>query len=283
MRLNTLGVTIFALFCGLMASNAEAAAQASGTTTLKTETPNPAQKAWNVVLDFQIGSTLHKQDSYERRSDKALSISPLYRFSENWSLSGNTALVQDDSIEGQGNSFLDNTIVSMSHTRKITPNIRWKNSAGGILPTNPDMRDQTTYQGSVKVSTGLTFSGLALDSSLNTGLSLTRNFHEYNINADGAFNVRETAGFSIGIELPFLQNWSFSTSFMYNAGRAYSDDLRTKFAFDTSFSWAPTDEFALSVGTSNDGSALKPNGRDSNIEFFDNNSSVVKLGLTYTL
>lgn len=283
MRLNTLGVTIFALFCGLMASNTEAAAQASGTSTLKTEVPKPVEKPWNVTLDFQIGSTLHKQDSYERRSGKAFSISPIYRLSENWSLAGNTALVQDDSIEGQGNSFFDNTSVSLGHSYKINSNVKWKNSVGGVLPTNSDMRDQTTYQGSVKASTGLNFSGLALGSSVNTGLTLTRNFHAYNINADGGFNVRESAGLSIGLDLPFAQTWSFGTSFMYNAGRAYSDDLRTKFAFEAGISWAPTDEFALSVGTSNTGSALKLNGRDSSIEFFDNNSSAVKLGLTYTL
>lgn len=284
MRIWLLGITLFALFCGSVLSSNEARAQTNTTTVKKVSVrKQPAEKPWNIELALETGSTLHRQGTYERKTETGFGIAPSYRFSENWSLAGNTAVLKDDSQEGNGNTAFDNTNVTLSYNRKLTPNLIWKMQAGGVLPTNPEMREQTSYQGAVKTGTGLTVDGLVLGSRIASGLVLTRNFHEYNIDADGGFNMRDSAGITLGGEVPLTEKFTFALNFTYSAGRAYSDDLRTKFSFEAGLSWAPTKQLNFGVGTSNTGSALQPNGRDSNIEFFDNNSSVVKMGMAYTL
>lgn len=241
----------------------------------------PAPKSWSIPITVETASTLHTNNSYEREALTALAIAPSVKLTKNISLS--TAMTVYQEQTGAGNSGIDNTPIGLSYRLALTPHASWTNSVAVILPTDRKLHEETTYQGAGKVGTNVAFSNLFFDSTLSYGVSLTRNVHELQQNSSGGFNVRENVTQGLNHSLPLGRDWSFDTSFVYTYGWTYLDDSRSKFYAGVNLNWNFLKEWTASVGTSNEGNALKPNGSDSNIEFYNDNSSVVKFSLTYVL
>lgn len=283
MRSNRLGVNLIAIYFGLFISAGHSYAQNTASMTSTTNLPPKTQKSWSLPLSYELDTTLHQEGSYERQVQQVFSIAPGYRFSSSWKLGSTVSVIKDDSVSGVGNTIFDNTSISLSYNRPLLTHLNWKTSAGGVIPTNQEQREQTTFQGAARLSTGLAIDSLVLQSSLSYTISFNRNFHEYNINADGKFNTRDSIGQTIGYDIPITSKISFSTSFFYQMAHNYADELSTRFSAGADLNWTPLKNLTLIVGTSNDGNALKPNGRDSNIEFFNDNTSIIKLGVNYIL
>jgi hypothetical protein len=271
------------LFLGSSLSFAAPVAQNTIRTNRKALMPAKTSepKSWSIPITFEAGSTLHADDAYEREAQSALAISPSVKLTKNLNLSSSVTIYQEQT--GAGNSGFDNTPISLSYRAAFTPKIAWTNSVAVILPTNRQLQDETTYQGAGKVASNIAFDDLFLHSSISYGISFTRNVHELQQNFKGAFNVRDNVTQAINHSLPLGRDWSFDTSFVYTYGWTYLDDSRSKFYAGINLNWNFVKDWTASLGTSNEGNALKPNGSDSNIEFYNDNSSVVKFSLTYVL
>ncbi|MEN0059989.1 MAG: hypothetical protein AAGB31_14205 [Bdellovibrio sp.] len=239
------------------------------------------EKKWTLPVSIESSSTLHTTDSYERAAQTSISIAPSYALSKLWRLSGTAMVYKEDT--GVENSGFDNTSVTLSTVHPLTENISTSYGLSGVLPTNQQLRDETSYQGALRGAASINFANLFLASSFRYGVSYTRNFHEYDMTASSSFNVRENISQTLAYTLPFTDNLSLQTTFVYTYGWTYLGDTRSKFYVGTDLGYAFTKAFSSYVGISNEGNALKPNGSDSNIEFYNDNSSVIKFGLTYTL
>lgn len=239
------------------------------------------QKRWTLPMTLETSSTLHAQDAYERQAMTSLSLAPSYLISRGLKLSVATMIYKEDT--GAGNSGVDNTLIALSLAKPLTKETSWFGTLGAIAPTNEELRDQTSYQGAARLGGGLNFANLIFDSSLRYVLNYTRNFHEFSQTASGGFNVRQTLVQTLEYTLPFNDQWSLQTVFSYTYGLTYQDDMRTKFYAGADINWSVMKNLIITAGTSNEGNALKPNGSDSNINFYDDTSSVVKLGITYVL
>lgn len=265
----------------VLAGALSAEASAPTTVTRPKALEKAPAKRWSLPITLETSSTLHAADSYERQAMTALNFAPSYQLSKNLRISAATMIYKEE--VSPGNSGFDNTLVSMSLSERLTPATTWFGSLGGILPTNQTLRDETSYQGAARAGTGFTLGQLVFDSSLRYVLNYTRNFHEFKQTSEEAFNVRDTFVQTLEYTLPFNDQWSVQTVFSYTYGLTYRDDMRTKFYMGADINWAVQKNLIISAGTSNEGNALKPNGSDSNIAFYDDNSSVVKLGITYIL
>ncbi|MGZ3802152.1 MAG: hypothetical protein ACXWRZ_16375 [Bdellovibrio sp.] len=263
------------------AQNSSVAASTVATST--TTAPNKSEKKWSLPLSYEMATTLHTENSYERQLQETFAVSPSFRLSKNWKLSAGISVIKDDSVSNAGQTGFDNTTVSVSHTHALTDYIVWTNSMGGVLPTNQQIREQTSFQGAARAATAISFDQLFLNSSLLYKLSFNRNFHEFNISSAGTYNTRDVIGQLVNYSVPLTKAFSLSTSFYYAMAHTYADDLTSRFSLGADLQWNATKNFSMVVGTSNDGNALKPNGRDSNIEFFNDNTSSIKLGLNYIL
>jgi hypothetical protein len=250
-------------------------------TNRKAVVAQPKPSIFSMPITIETGSTMHSENSYEREAQTALALSPSVKITKNLKLSSSVTIYKEQT--GAGNSGFDNTPVGLSLRTAFTPTISWTNSLTAILPTNRQMQDETTYQGAGKIGTSINFDGLFLDSSFNYGVSYTRNVHELEITNIGGFNMRETVTQALNFSLPLGKDWSFDASFVYNYGWTYLDDSRSKFYTGVNLNWNFLNDWTAAIGTSNEGNALKPNGSDSNIEFYNDNSSVVKFSLTYVL
>ena len=280
MRSAIQGLTILA------ALSFAAPALAANTTTSTTKTKTPAapkapESPWTFVFNLETASNLMKEGSYERSALTSLQATASYKFNKMTSIKASAVVVRDHT--DQENTTFDNSSLGLNFTNPVTTNIDWKNSINGILPTNRQVQDQSSFQGSVSYMSGLNFKNLAWDSSAMTGVSLSRNFHEYDMSADGVYNVRNTGSLILSYSLPLFGELALDTMFKYTQAWLYNDDTRSKFAFNAELSWSFTPKFAVYVGTSNEGSALKPNGVDSNIEVFNDTTSIVMAGINLSI
>ena len=248
---------------------------------LRSNPKGTAVKAWNLPVILETSSTMHSSDSYERQAMTSLTLAPSYKISNSLKLFGSTLIYREET--GAGDSGFDNTRLGLALAKNMSKRTTWTNTVSVVAPTNQVLRDETSFQGAIRGSTGFSFSKLPYDSVLSYNISYTRNFHEYDMTASGAFNVRETVAQTLEYSLPVVSKLSLLTSFSYSYGLTYEDDSRSKFYAGADLSWAFTKALSMSVGTSNEGNALKPNGMDSNIEFYNDSSSVIKMGLVYVL
>lgn len=270
----------FILSAALVVASVGHAQSITERTALKTN-PKVVAKAWNLPLILETSSTMHSSDSYERQAMTSLTLAPSYKISDSLKVFGSTLIYKEET--GVGDSGFDNTRVGLALSSILSKQMMWSNTLSVVAPTNKALRDETSYQGAARVATGLSLSKLPMDSVLTYNISYTRNFHEYDMTASGAFNVRETVAQTLEYSLPVVSKLSLLTSFSYSYGLTYEDDSRSKFYVGADLSWAFNKALSMSVGTSNEGNALKPNGSDSNIEFYNDTSSVVKMGLVYVL
>lgn len=241
----------------------------------------PNAKKWTLPLILGTESTLHSQDAYERSATTAVTVVPTYRLTDTLTASMTASVYKEET--NPYNSGFGNTSLALTHRWKLTDETSWKNGMSVVLPTNRQAQDQTSFQGAAGLSTGLTFSNLWLDSTLGYKLSFLRNSHEFDRSADDAANIREALSQTVDLSLPVFGDFSLEGVFIYTQGLTYQNDTRHKFATGVDLVWSATRALSLSVGTSNAGEALKPNGYQSNIEFFDEKTSVVSFGLTYVL
>lgn len=279
MRSAIQGLTILAA----LSFAAPAFATTTSTSVNKAKRPvvAPEEKSWSVDFGIETYSNMMKEDTYERDAGTSLQVSPFYRFNKITSMRLMMGLIKEQT--GAGNTYFDNTIVSLSFKTPLTKDTAWINTLAGTLPTNRQLQDETSFQGGVRVGSKLAFSNLFWGSSASTAVQANRYFHEYNMTADGGFNVRNNLQGVLTYSLPVVSKLSLQTTFIYTQGWTYLDDTRQKFSIGADLGWEFTPAFSGYIGTSNEGNALKANGIDSNIEFFNDTSSIVKAGLSYSI
>ncbi|QDK46476.1 hypothetical protein DOM22_15540 [Bdellovibrio sp. ZAP7] len=275
------GLTILAALSFTAPTLAAQSPTTSNTIKAKRPLTTPEEKSWSVDLGLETYSNLMKEEAYERDSATSMEVSAGYRFNKITSMRLTGTLVKENS--GAQNTYFDNTIASLSFKTPLTTDTAWINTLAGVLPTNRQLQDETSYQGAVRIGTKLAFNNLFWGSSATTALQATRNFHEYNVTADGGFNIRNNLQGVLTYNLPLFSKLSLQTLFVYTTGWTYLEDTRQKFSVGADLAWEFTPAFSAYIGTSNEGNALKANGIDSNIEFFNDTSSIVKAGLSYSI
>jgi hypothetical protein len=254
---------------------------ANSATSIAKDKAATDKSPWTFVFTLETASNMMKDEQNGREAQTALETTLLYKFNKITTLKVTTAVYKDQT--GAQNSGFTNSTASLVFNTVINTNIDWKNSVSGVLPTDRKVQDETSLQGAGILASTFVFKNLFWDSSALAGVSASRNFHEYSMNADGIYNVRNTAGLTLGYTLPLFGDLKLDTAYKYTQAWLYNDDNRMKFLFSADLSYAVTPKLDIYVGTSNEGSALKPNGVDSNIEIFNDTSSIVKAGLNYSI
>ncbi len=107
------------------------------------------------------------------------------------------------------------------------------------------------------------------------GLTAGRSFHSYEQDINGAVlnryssNQTLAVGYSIG-------DWSFSVEFLNRLRWTYQGNLKTpSFVASQEIGYSIHDHFNLAVGHTNEASAMKDNGVDSNYNLVDEKTSTV--------
>lgn len=284
-RVTLLAVVVSMLASILLASNSFAASANNSKTASSTVAVAPVEKSnkiFSIDASLAYESNMYADGEYDKSENTSLSLVPAVKLTDRTTLSLSTNFVKnytaDESLS------MSNTSLRLSHkTAEITDELTWKNRLDGIAPTNRDSQLTDRLQGAVALRTSLTYANKnpVLPFTIVGLLAGQRNFHEYDMNADGAKNNQYGITQGLSLDLSFTDN--LSLSFAGNYRTAINYEGTQKYAFDTSIdlSYSITDNFGLSTGISNGGSALRANGIDSNISFLDKKSSAVNIAMNF--
>lgn len=113
-------------------------------------------------------------------------------------------------------------------------------------------------------------------------LSAGRNFHTYEEDINGkvlskySSNQALDLGYSIG-------DFSFSVSYLHRSRWTYQGNIRESFVLGQEIGYSLNDNFSVNAGHSNEGSMIKANGYESNLDVVDENNSSVYMGISASI
>jgi len=201
-----------------------------------------------------------------------------YRVNDLAAIKAKGILNKQDS--GQKETTFSNTQIGLSiKGKKINEQLETVHALTGTLPTNKDSQQVDRLKGAIALANGLKYNGVHVIATYLLGIA--KNIHEYTVNADGTPNVEYTLTNSVELVFPLNDQFAISTSGLFKNGRTYGGYQRSAFAFSADLNYEIIKNFAVNLGTSNEGAAVKANGSDSNISAYDDKSSVYRLGLSY--
>ncbi len=205
----------------------------------------------------------------------------LWKLSKDYSI-GTQAIYSQDINSPEGSDFADTLIVL---SRKPTPLgktilLGWK--VGAVAPTSKDSYKRQNLQGGAL--TGVTamvnpdrlIPGLAIAG----GVSITKNFHQYDTATNGAVNSAWSSTQRASITYDFAGSFTISAELLHLNALTYQDNIKESYQHIEEFGYQFNKTISAAIGHTNSGSALKANGTDSNYALWDENTSMVYVSLT---
>ncbi len=252
---------------------------ASGQSSAALNDQKAQAKNWGLSLgmDYQVSSV--KEDAVEQDTSIEYTFWPTYKLSKD--LSTSAVVVWSQQRTGAKETLLADTLASISYkSYYFTEDKYLRHSLTAILPTSKKSKEDDKLQGAVRVGNGVTLGfGSLFETTYVFGVQ--RNFHEFTVNRNGSPNVQWQLRHRLDLTLNLTESLSLTTWGLYTVGYTYENFNRYGFATDTSAELKLFKGLSISAGFSNDGSALKANGVDSNISAYDDKSSMYHAGMSY--
>lgn len=246
----------------------------------------PSQPSKKLSLPLIVEFSGNQLDTTEPDSSRSIVISslPAYLISGTWAVASKIA-VEKETLHQQDTS-INNIPISLSYNRyKLFEVISVKNKFSGTIPTALKSREEESYRGALSLATDFSyeFGGSTLPTKLIYGLGLTRNLHEFTQSKDGVNNVQYSLRQDLILGLSLTEELSLEISTIYRHGRSYGDYQRDSFTNAAELALATSKSLGLQMGITTEGNMLTANGRDSNFNYYNENTSIIYAGLTYTL
>jgi hypothetical protein len=227
------------------------------------------------LIDFQDGS---------RKDAAEFKLAPSVGFYGGGKLSTEVTYSQNLRDEADvENDFSDVPVIyafkgtSLNWLKDAKTTLGYSVTAVAPISKTSTQRDQlqTSVSGRVSLSAAPKEDGLSAAVSVSAG----RNFHAYEEDINGnilnqySSNQTLSFGYSYG-------NLSVSADYIHRTRWTYRGNIKEAFELDEEIGYDLTKNINVAIGHTNAGSALKANGADSNIDFYNENSSVVYASLT---
>lgn len=244
----------------------------------------PVESASIVSGKFSLENSQNLYNDVNKINSTELTLWPTFKLGES-SLSILVSISQDH--QGVQNSTLSNTAVTwtLPSVKDLAGGLKWAPSLSATLPTDREAYKNNRLQGGLAVISTLgkskETSSIPLDMAWS--IRLGRNIHEFNLSAEGEPLVEYSLRNRLSFEYYFTDAVTVSLLSDYLLGRTYGGVIRPKFANALDLNLEVIKNWVVNMGVSTDGDALKYNGTDSNIELFNENTSVLRLGITYVL
>lgn len=257
-------------------------AQLSDTQNMITTDLKPIEvsdKKFSILAGFEFSQKIAADERSDRESGTDLLIAPSYKISETFILGAKTILSKSNA--GTQDTTLSNSTLSLSIKGvQLTPKLLSLHSVSFVAPTNNESQKNDRFQTSVGVSNG--FRLQLVYAKIDYRLGIAKNIHEFTQNAEGSPNVEYRLTQTVDLSIPVTEKLSVTSVAVYRQGWTYRGFQRFAFEWHNDLNLDVTANLAVNVGISNDGSALKANGVDSNISAYSPDSSVTRAGLSYT-
>lgn len=220
------------------------------------------------------------EETKPRENDFSLTFLPVYKINDTFTVGAKSIFTYNN--YGPKDSTLSNTLISLGiKGYKFNESFVTNHSLSTTLVTNKESQEVDRLRAGFGISNGLIFTSSLIDAEYKLGLS--KNIHEYNFNAEGKANIEYRISNSLEVKFPITQKFYLSSLGIYRIGYTYQKFQRYSYEWHSDLNFDATEKLSFNLGISNDGSALKANGVDSNISAFDENTSSVRAGVSMTL
>jgi hypothetical protein len=229
------------------------------------------------ILNASYSRSFVDQVNGTLQSSQALLLIMNTKLSTNWALTNRISLSQDlRDEESLDDGFSDFLFIL---ARKPILLNHWLLGSPVFMTVLPTAERSTQVQNlQTSLSAGYNFiinpevltKGVNL--SLNVGVS--RNFHEFETDKTGnvlnQYGLRETfsTGYSFG-------RWAFSADFVFRHAMTYQNNWVQAFEHSQEAAFNVSKNWALTMGHTNSGSWLAPNGQDSNFKLINEDDSII--------
>lgn len=297
MKINAF-VTLLAATVLMLASINSATAQTSANTpssTASTSTTAPVKPkaAPASTPDFHISASISRATSLIDFQDGSRSDSMDYMVNPSLKTSHGTystvlAYSQDlrNEYDKRASDWAD---VPLSFAFKPTIwkmndsfNARFSYSLTATIPNSQTSVKKDQLQTALSGKIGFALTPATEGFSVAVGITAGRNFHAYEEDINGSVlnqyssNQNLSLGYSIG-------DWSVSADFINRSRWTYKGNSKSSFEISEEIGYSINDNYSVAIGHTNAGSTLKANGTDSNIDIYNENTSMVygTLGISY--
>jgi hypothetical protein len=256
------------------------AAVASTSTTSISEVPTaPAEKRLGLALSLITKSSLHKTDDLDRSGTTALWFGPSVALTEKLEVAGLVVYTRDFEDRAEPNA-ISNAKLMLSHTPiPLMLNLKFKPLAAIRLPTNREAREDDRLRMGFSIEPALVLETRRLTTSYR--LLIAKNIHDETLDREGSPNIEWNYSHLLKLSYKLTERVSFSVGGEHIASKTYRNFDRSKFDVSEEINVDAGQGFSIDLGHSNSGDALKPNLNDSNIALYNDQSSVLYLGVNY--
>jgi len=254
--------------------------QAVQSSTQKIEKKESLLSRFKLEFGLEHSQNVSVDELSRRSSSLDLGFGLMFKVNDNSSLFYKSALSRSNTPPND--TEMSDSIIGLSiKGYEITEQFRTSHALLSIIPTSEKSQKENRLFAGVGMSNGLSYSTDFITTSYS--LSVARNFHEYDFNADGLANIQYSLGHKVELSIAFAEKWSFVNSGTYKTAWTYANKQRFAFEYHSDLVFDASDKMSLNLGTSNVGNALKANGQDSNIKVYDENTSILRAGLNFNI
>lgn len=256
-------------------------AQGSSSLSMSAEKAKAKPSRFHLTAELSKSSNLYKETAAGQAGSTDFVLVPSYDLNSSLNLGLRTAISQEEVQGEERDTTLSNTAVNL---RIKGPEITKDLSSGflvqGVAPTNEKLRKSDSYQGGAALGGTLIYKkSLA---TLSYSLTGTRNFHQYTVSAEESPNIQYSLSQTLSLGLQLTKSLSLSANGLLKQGWTYRNFERRNSGFSAGVEYGFTGGWAVSTAVETAANLYKPANTDSNIKFYDQNTSVVTVGVSFT-
>lgn len=170
-------------------------------------------------------------------------------------------------------------------TYELNPTFAINADFYSVLPTSKKSRQEDSLVTSLTLRPNLVIN---LSRNLLKGLvlyfrsSVTRHFHNFTTTLRSDSNSKYSMGQRLDIEYQPFKQWSLLVSGAFVNAWTYGGTMKQNFRAFEEVGYLFHDHFLMNVGHRNEGSRLKADGQSSNVDLFNNRTSIIYTTIKYT-
>ncbi len=262
-------------------TSATAVAQSSTSNVASVKKGLEDKKRWSLRVDSTISRDLLKTSDTQHSASTQNSLKFGY-VTGFGSISAKTSFSKE--LTNEREAYMGDS--SFSFSRNVASPTKGIVSFGSLsfkIPTSEGSKDYAKLRTGVSLSEGISISDEILplkNFSILTILGATKNFHEFKTSLTGRSNTSYSLSGVAYLTYSATDKLYFNLGGTYMKGWTYENNTKDLYSFSQAVGYSFTSAFNLEVGHEFGGSPLSPNGRKTEIEFFDERDSSVYASLT---
>lgn len=261
-------------------AQAPATPAASSTIAIPNETATDGeQKVFGLSLSMIGKSSFHRPDDVSKSGSTELWMNPSMKLTKDYRLGALAIYARNFESREEPNTISNTKIVLSRSAIELRKNLKLIPSAAVRAPTNREARQDDRLITGFGIEPKLVLETSRLTTTYR--LALTKNIHEETLDRNGSANISWSQSHLLDLTYKLSDRVSAGVSGEYISSRTYRDYGRSRFDLSEAINIDAGQGFSFDIGHSNSGDALKPNLSDSNIAFYDDEGSIVYVGVNY--